>query len=328
MNITNFIKFNFENLVKINDDFLNDFIIFLKKKENLLERQPFKWDNENYWLNPSEGPIKNSQYFTVGNSINFKFWTNIDSKIHYVKGIKGNLDCQGSSYMWRCLKVCIENETYPILDAENLLNIDINDMKNIFKTDDDKEIIPHLKERWLNWKDLGKKLIKNYNSQFYNLILKSNNSIENFIKFSKNFRAFDDPLCKMTMVNAILHQGREIVDFEKDIFPGIDYHLMTQILRIGLLKLNKVLRKKIENKKLINEKESLTLRKATLRCFLIIMEKLHISGVVLDNLFFENGKNYCTHKLNCKTDKNSCVFREICKKKINYFMPLENTRYY
>ena len=328
MEIEDIIDFDFYNLVDINYKLLGDFIDFFRNKNEILQRKPNEWKDNKYWLDPLEGQEKNSQYFTIGNSINFKFWEYEGSNLRHVKGIKGGLDCQGSSYMWRCLKVCIDNDEYPILDASFLSKLDIDVVNNIFKTDDNKVVMTCLKDRWLNWKDLGKKLIKKYNGKFYNLILESKNSIENFINLSKEFRAFDDPLNKMTMVNAILHQGREIVDFNGNIFPGIDYHLVTQVLRIGLLVLDGTLEYKIENKNLLDKKESLAIRKATLKCLMSIANKLKISGDIIDNIFFFNGKQNCTHNLTCQDTNNLCIFENICKKKIKYFMPLENTRYY
>ena len=278
LNLEKIINFNFFDLVEINENILDQFTDYFKKNDQLLHSTPIDWIDNNFWLNPLKGPEINSQYFTIGNSINFKFWEFIDSGIQQVTGKKGNIECKGSSYMWRCLKVCIENNNYEILDASFLSQIDIKDMQNIFKTDDYKNVMTHLEERWLNWRDLGKKLLEKYNKNYYNLILKSENNIETFIKLSKEFRAFDDPLCKMTMVNAILHQGRNIVNFGENIFPGIDYHLVTQVLRIGLLVLDETLKYKIENKNLLDKTESLALRKATLKCLMFIANKLKISG--------------------------------------------------
>ena len=230
--------------------------------------------------------------------------------------------------MWRCLKDCYDNNDYEILNASFLAQIEIKDMMNIFKTDEGKNIMTHLEERWLNWRDLGKKLLEKYNNNFYNIILKSKNDMEIFIKLSKEFRAFDDPIYKMIMVNTILHQGRKIVNFGDNIFPGIDYHLMTQSLRLGLLNLNTTLEKKLISKVLLDRCESLALRKATLSCLIKIAKELNITGDIIDNIFFKNGKKYCTHNLSCEKPNNLCIFKDICIKKTQIFMPLEKTRYY
>ena len=230
--------------------------------------------------------------------------------------------------MWRCLKVCIEQNKYPILDAKYLMNINLKEMKNIFKTDQGKNIIPCMKERLKNWRNLGKILMEKYDGNFYNVILSTNSSLKRFITFSNGFRAFNDPLCKLTMVNAIFLQGREIIDFKGEIFPAIDYQLMVQTLRIGLIDIENSLKKKIENRRFISKEESLALRKATLKCLKIIANKVGITGDVIDNIFFLNGRMNCTYNMICQSQSGICKFEPVCKKKIKFYMPLENTRYY
>ena len=107
LNLENLIDFNFYGLVEINENILNKFIEFLKENDQITSSKPNAWIDDNFWLDPSKGPEINSQYFTVGNSINFKFWEYKDKGIERVKGIKGNVECKGSSFMWRSLKVCI-----------------------------------------------------------------------------------------------------------------------------------------------------------------------------------------------------------------------------
>lgn len=85
---------------------------------------------------------------------------------------------------------------------------------------------------------------------------------------------------------------------------------------------------KLRNKIILDNCESLALRKATLKCLIKIAKGLNIRGDVIDNIFFLNGKRYCTHNPSCKKTKSNCLFKDICAKKIQIFMPLEKTRYY
>ena len=189
LNLEDLIGFNYYGLFEINKTAVDKFVKFFKKNNQLLVCSAYDWIDDRYWLDPSKGPEINSQYFTVGNSINFKFWEFSNNRIQHVEGTKGNLKCKGSTYMWRCLKDCYDNNDYEILNASFLAQIEIKDMINIFKTDEGKNVMTHLEERWLNWRDLGKKLLEKYNNNFYNIILKSKNDMEIFIKLSKEFRA-------------------------------------------------------------------------------------------------------------------------------------------
>jgi len=328
MDLEKIIVFDYDKYIKINDDLLEKFIVFFEKEIVNFQREPYNWVDNIYWISPSLGPEINSQYFTLGNSINFKYWKIYNSKVVHARGKKGGIMCRGAYYMWRCLKVCIETINYPILDASYLMHINMEDIRNIFKTDDGYNIIPCMKERWLNWRNLGRILVEKYDGNFYNLIYSVNNSIKKFIKFSKEFRAFDDPLCKLTMVNAIFHQGRKIVNFKGEIFPAVDYQLITQVIRIGLIEIEKDLKQKIEKREFISKIESLALRKATLKCLQIISNKVGISGDIIDNIFFLNGRLNCTYNLICQKKSGVCKFEKICEKKLKFYMPLEKTRYY
>ena len=53
---------------------------------------------------------------------------------------------------------------------------------------------------------------------------------------SRAFRAFDDPVQKLTMVNAILHSGSGVFPFRDQPLPAIDYHLLKHALRQGMIR--------------------------------------------------------------------------------------------
>jgi hypothetical protein len=293
--------------------------------------KPYSWDNSLYWLENTKGLDEVSQYFTIGNAINFKYWqVDKSGRITQCLGVKGGIKVKGAMYMWRSLRMCYDEETFPILDAHKLARISMKDLKKIFKADNGNVPLPLLEERLKNWQDLGSKLCEYWDGEFYNLLKEAKNSLYTFIQYSRQFRAFDDPLCKMTMANAIFHQGRGITRFRETIFPAIDYHLVKQQLRIGILIPKVTVKNKLIHEKLVSKKEGRELRNACLKAFIYIMKKTHVKGDIIDNKWWFNRKKCKDENPICRNSKaiNICPFARVCKKNIQYKGPLENTRYY
>jgi hypothetical protein len=93
----------------------------------------------------------------------------------------------------------------------------------------DGDVLPALDERMTNWIDLGVKLKENWDGQSINIVNASNGSIIHFKRHFSIFRAYDDPLCEMIMVNALMHHERGIITFSDQIIPGMDYQIVKQL---------------------------------------------------------------------------------------------------
>ena len=126
------------------------------------------------------------------------------------------------------------------------------------------------------------------------------------------------------MVNAIMHQGRGVVKFDDPILPGIDYQLLKQQMRIGIVVPKGKLIKKLVRKEILTSGEARELRNAALYSFLQIMEKTLISGDVIDNIWWTNRRTCLDFQPLCE----GCLFTNVCIKKTEYKIPLEVTRYY
>ena len=319
------LRLNFGEKVDLDFNTLNQVCEVLSKTVDLSICKPLAWKDANYWPDDTEGVSTVSQFFAVGNSINFRYWW-IDDKgeFNYSQGKKSGSMERGAKYMWRSLRMCQKSNLFPLLNAKKLSTITLEDVRRIFRDDEGRDVMPALKERMLNWRDLGNKLVEYWDGQFHNLVKEAGDSLFDFVEYSRQFRAFDDPLCKMVMVNAIMHQGRGIAKFHDGIFPGIDYQLLKQQMRIGIIVPKRDLKKKLVHTKLLGRKEARELRNAGLRSFLHIMEKTSIPGDIVDNIWWTNRKKCAALKPECE----KCLFNDVCKKKTEYGIPLEATRYY
>jgi hypothetical protein len=302
---------------------------FVKMNKVFKENRLYDWSDSNYWIPNSEGNRAVSQFFALGNAINFCYWNLEGKNLIYCNGQKKGLSTFGARYMWRCLESAYDNDL-DIFDAKILSSLDFARIKGIFRDDYGNNPMPHLGERLKNWNDLGFKLYEYWDGEFYNVIRESKNSLYKFVQYSKQFRAFDDPLCKLTMVNTLFLKGRGIAGFEEPTFPGIDYHLMEENLRIGVLVPHKKIADKIRNMELLRKKEARELRNACLRVFLDITEETNVSGEILDNKWWFNSRACKDDHPVCQIPEKAkeCIFLDICDRNIEYRIPLEHTRYY
>ena len=74
-----------------------------------------------------------------------------------------------------------------------------------------------------------------WGGEFVNVVDAARGSLTRFAELSATFRAFDDPVRKLTMVNAIMLAGSGLTHFDEEPLPGIDYHLIKQAVRQGLV---------------------------------------------------------------------------------------------
>ncbi len=290
----------------------------------------FRWDDPTFW-HPEGSVAERSQYFAIGNAINFRFWQLVEGDVVPSSGVLGGQRLTGAMYMWRCLRRCLDNSRLPLFQASFLSSLTEEQFDEIFA--DDFGINPLAvarDDRILNLRDLGHQLERDWAGRFYNLVKATKGSLTEFARFSGGFRAFDDPLFKLTMVNTILHLGSGIVEFDAEPLPGIDYHLLKQALRQGVLVPNRSIAKKLEKQLLLSEHEGYELRRAALNAFVDISAGAVLSGEVLDNRWWWNRLKCRTYDPICLDPKSAgeCPFFGPCAQRTKLGMPLEETRYY
>jgi hypothetical protein len=226
--------------------------------------------------------------------------------------------------MWRSLKVSLDTGDQSFLDSHALASMSMGRIASIFKDDGGHDVVPHLSQRLRNWNDPGQTLSRNWGGSSYDMIKECKGSLIKFVEMSRTIRAFDDPLAKMAMVNAIMHQGRGLVRFSDELFPGIDYQLVKQLLRQGVIVPPENVAKKIMTYTLLTRDEGMYLRRAALCALVELADRASIPGDLLDNLFWQNREICKDREPQCF----QCPFASMCAKEVRLLIPLENTRYY
>src|SRR5262249_35900117 len=124
---------------------------------------PAKWDDPWFW-NVESPPSDRSQYFAVGNAINFRFWDVSTGSLRTARGFIGGVECRGSMYMWRCMRRCIDSALFPILQADFLANLTQRQFDDIFADDAGRNQLDIAgEERITNLRDLGRQLGRDWN---------------------------------------------------------------------------------------------------------------------------------------------------------------------
>jgi Potential Queuosine, Q, salvage protein family len=300
----------------------------LMSRRDFVESTPATWDDTLFW-NAEDSPEARSQMFAIGNSINFRFWQLVDDHMAPAGGTLDGIYFRGAMYMWRSLRRSLTR--LPVLDAGFLAELTDADFDALF-TDDfgENPLAIARDERIRNLRDLGAELRKSWGGSFYNLVGASCGSLVSFARFSRTIRAFDDPLSKLTMVNAIMHSGSGVYTFADRPIPAIDYHLLRQALRQGLITPCPDLTEKLRGERLLEADEAYELRRTALSALLDVAELTGIDGEILDNRYWLNRTN-CTDIDPVCTDPRKaerCPFVAVCAQETGFSLPLELTRYY
>jgi len=317
-------------LVEIDSGALEAIVDHIRRSEDFYAYKRYRWDDPKFWY-PEGTPAERSQYFAVGNSINFRFWQLVGDEVVPAGGLLDGQRLTGAMYMWRCLRRCLDDRRLPIFQASFIADLTEEQFDEIFADDTGVNPLAVAKEeRLANLRDLGLKLDRDWGGEFYNLVEATTGSLVEFVRLSGRFRAFDDPLLKLIMVNTILHQGSGVTEFDADPLPGIDYHLLKQLLRQGVLVPARSIAEKLEQQQLLSIDEGYELRRVALNAFIDISAETGLSGEILDNKWWWN-------RLKCRTDgpvclnpqtAHECPFFGPCAQRTELGMPLEKTRYY
>jgi hypothetical protein len=291
---------------------------------------PPKWDDPKFWDTESSRSTR-TQYIAVGNSINFRFWSLDGSNFKKAGGRLEGEYFAGAMYMWRCLRRTQSVRRLPILEAQFLAEITPTDFRHIFADDDGLEpLAVGIEERLANLRNLGQVLADQWDGCFSNLIEEAGGSLTRYASLMRGIRAFDDQMHKLTMVNAIMLTGSGLATFDAMPFPGIDYQLLKQLLRQGLLHPNQGLSAKLRNRQALTSEEGYELRRTALQVFVRLEELTAWNGQLMDNLWWYNRINCTDNEPVCLTPKNShrCPFVGACSQRVSLQAPIEMTRYY
>jgi hypothetical protein len=231
-------------------------------------------------------------------------------------------------YLWRRLRTAVSEGKF-FLDAEYLSGLTTDCFRVAFEDDNgDFPLRPAVEDRVRNLRDLGTRLLESWQGQFVQVVDAAQGSLSQFAALSSSFRAFDDPVEKLTMVNAIMLTGSGLAKFDRDPLPGIDYHLIKQAVRQGIVEPSNTVAAKLVDGQLLSNAESLSLRQAVLDALVEVADSAQVSTALLDNFYWLNRRICSDRNPACQSRTGQCPFESGCAQRIDFGLPLELTRYY
>ncbi len=281
------------------------------------------WSDPLFW-NVTDSRRDRCQYLALGNAINFRFWSLRDQTVVPAVGAVAGEQLRGAMYMWRRLRLAVEREEIS-LAADDLAGIDEVTFRTAFR--DDAGYLPlseGISDRVENVKNLGLTLAQAWDGSWANVVDAAGGSLNRFAVLSASFRAFDDPVQKLTMLNAIMLQGSGLTTFDRAPLPAIDYHLVKQATRQGLVNVRGQIGAKLRDGQLLSRDESDVLRMAVREALVDTAANAEVSTAVLDNIYWLN-RRVCA---DTTPDCDACPLRAGCARKVEFGLPLEVTRYY
>lgn len=303
-------------------------LALVSRQLDLRTAAPASWDDPLFW-NTDGTAEQRSQFFAVGNAVNFRFWRLVDGVVVPEQGEIDGRAYRGAMYMWRSLRRALDAGV-PVLDAAFLANLTDADFDAVFTDEHGHNPLAVARDdRIANLRDLGRILLADWNGRFVELVRASRGSLVGFAHLSRRLRAFDDPVYKLTMVNAIMHAGSGVFAFRDEPLPAIDYHLLRQALRQGLLLPEALLRGKLTRCEPLTTPESQELRRVALAAFVDLSARSGVSGQILDNRYWANRVN-CSDQPVCLNPATAarCPFLDACALAREFALPVEWTRYY
>jgi len=229
---------------------------------------------------------KKAQLSIVVDSVNFCFWAEKGKTKWQTEWPKGNF-VGGAFGRNAVFKRALINDI-PILDANYLSNITLEQTKEIFKSSNEVEI-PLIKERQKNLCEVGLILNKTYNGKFMNLIKKTNfDAIDSIRLIKDSFTSFND-VHKYDNQEITFLKRAQICVYDLSLFKlerklsnsnqftAFSDYKLPQILReFGVIQYSSLLAEKVDNMDLIpgGSKEEIEIRAATIWGVELIRQKL------------------------------------------------------
>jgi len=246
----------------------------LAKIVKRLKYKPISFDNPELFPEPDDYIYPNYVFFMVA----------IDHRTGFTKKWKYH----GSDLLfYLARKKQIENPKF--FTAENLVNIDPEELKHIFTFRG--ETVGGVEERAFLLRDCAEKLLMYYEGDVMNLFRKADFAVKAILNRLKEFRAYEDPLMKKSylLIKILKRQGLKLKDPHNLSFP-VDNVLVRLALSSGIIDPGENLMKKINSGVMLTEKETEILRKVTEKALVILSKKSGIEPDILDDILWTYGR--------------------------------------
>jgi len=246
----------------------------LKKLTSLIKSKIEKKETLN--IEQFGSPNPTSQLIFVLDALNFCFWAKKNEEKWTVEYPKGNFVSNG----WFALVDSIQralSERIPFLDAAYLKNITFKEAEYIFRSSNQTPI-PLLNERVKILNEIGQVLIKSYNGNIYNFLVKNGLDAEKIlINLIREFPSFQD-YAEFMGQRVNFYKRAQIFVYDLSFLPNLkiknlncltifaDYKIPQTLRAFGVLEYAPSLREKIDNYEILpsGSQEEIEIRASTI----------------------------------------------------------------
>ena len=316
-----------DNRVKVNQKQIN---LTAKLISTLKEEKPFDFIASS--LPPNKHPLT-VDFFFITTLQQFSFWSIKNDHYHLpLIDIIGGEELKGSFYLFMAYKQKLDDDP-EYFSPERQFNQTLEEMIELFRTDDGQDIMPAVKLHWDAARRFGKTLLElGWTPQnILRTAMESKLPLKTFLSMLDSVGGYlEDPLRKKSSLLAMILNNRPEKYFEfgegEFLPPIIDYHCMRSNLRMGLIDiLDDELRSKLENRALISDKHEWAVRFAAYKAVEQLPTLSGRSMATVDEYFFFSRKR-CPEM--SEPECSNCSADKICAHRKELFQPVIRTDFY
>ena len=273
------------------------------------------------------------EYFFVTILQQFSFWSSRRERYHLplISNIGGNR-LKGAFYLFMAYKQKLDVEPEFFL-AERQASLSLDDMRELFLSDEKEDVMPALELHLDAAKRYGKTMLELgwTPKSILTSASKSSSPLATLLSMLDHVGGYrEDPLRKKSALLAMVLNNRPEKYFEfgnmESLPPIVDYHCMRSNLRMGLLDVkDEQLRKKLENRELVTENEEWKIRFAVYQAVEKLPELSARTMATVDEYFFFSRKR-CPEMSD--PDCSSCSADPVCAHRKELFQPVFRTDYW
>jgi hypothetical protein len=189
-------------------------------------------------------------------------------------------------------------------------------------------------------RDLGRKLLLLYNGSALRLLEESGGMLHTWdprspglVERLRVFEAYSDPVEKKPMLLAKFLERRGLVEIRDpwNKRVPVDNHLTRIALRLGLVRLEEELARKLHGGIEYSPWEDVALRVAVREAWHLVAKRAEVDDFILDDLLWTMGRKLCIHGApRCRSCSNHplcrdgvCVLRAVCPTGLRVTKPVE-----
>ena len=166
-------------------------------------------------------------------------------------------------------------------------------------------------------RDLGQKILRLFDGDPLKVLELSGNRIRGFntyglVDLLKVFKAYQDPVEKKPylLIKFLIYRGLFKPVDPENLHVPVDNHLTRTAIRLGIVRLEDELFKKVLNGVEVTHDEDVTIRMSVREAYKALSRESNVDALLLDDFLWTFGRKVC---LQDNPRCEQCIFRNVCR---------------